>query len=253
MRSLLSPIRRAWARHAPLGPSPEEAFLQALDTHRMAQWAARWPDFVPPASYEDPDWVASSAPRLTAATWAPLRAHPVRHAFAHLPLLTWAVERGDHAMLPLLTGSQWADAAAFNDALVSTIAAAPSDPDLCNDAALVLATMADRHIAQARWSSYGQAIAGALMRGHIGVIPWAAQENLPIFGCLPVREQMFTVYNTGTNDACFRLATFLGRATTAHQGVQFRRMLALAGSHPSRALFHPSPAFIKACQELPLP
>lgn len=252
-RHLRTPRAPTWLDPATL-PALQELY-HAVRHHTTQEWALRHPTYGPymdsTQAQADAQAAQLIAPHIDTHAWSVLRHHPIRTLFTTEPLLAYAVRRGAHPMIPLLVGEYWSDYACFSNTLLTTLDMRPTDADLQSDAAMVLAQMADRLIARGEWEAYARAIAKALRAGHVGVVPWAVRENLPIYGCLPVREHMFSLYNTGTNEACFRLSSFLARANTAHQSVSFHQMLALAGGHPARALFSPNPAFVHACRQLP--
>lgn len=249
----LGAVRRAVSRCAPLSRHPDRAFVQAVRDHRLHAWAQRWPLFVP-TEHDAIARVKNAAIHLTSVTFANVAHHPVRRVFADEPLMAWAIHRNDHAMLRMLAGEAWGTYTSLEHALLSVMPIMErGNVGMRHDASSLLATIADAHIARGEWYAYGQALAGALQHGWIGVVPWAIQQGLPVLDCLPVREHMIEVYNTGTSEACFRLAAFLGSAPSAHQRLRLYRALPLAGDTPSDVLFAPRPGFITACQELPLP
>ena len=189
---------------------------------------------------------------MTARQLMALKNHPVFACATQAALLRAAVDRRDSHLLTALATSGWADGASFKHALLDALEN-PPPADMADKTALVLAIMANATIARGKWEDYGEALAGALKRDHLGAIAWAGQNDLPVVDCLPVRERMTTIYAVGATEAAFRLAYTLGHEPTAHQRLRVMALLRQAGTTPGAALFYPDTAFLTGCLSLPHP
>jgi hypothetical protein len=119
------------------------------------------------------------------------------------------------------------------------------------EASLLLATLADTHIACEKWKSYANGIATAMILGHSGTVAWAEKMDLPVFDCLPIQEAFNRAYGQIPSDGVFLYMAALANAQTAHEKLRLRRINKLAGETAEECLFNISPAFENACAALP--
>lgn len=119
------------------------------------------------------------------------------------------------------------------------------------EASILLATLADTHIAHEKWKSYANGIATAMILDHAGVVAWAEKMDLPIFDCLPIQEAFNRSYGQIPSDATFLYMAALSNAQSAHEQMRLRQINKLAGDTPEECLFNKNPAFKNACAALP--
>jgi hypothetical protein len=197
--------------------------------------------------------ITQALPQLTPTALAAVVEHP---ACAHLaaptapavPFLADALERGHRGWLETLCSTRWFEGTPFVELVRQTLATGAANPA---HASTALAMAADKTIAKRHWSDYADGLVFALSMGHIGVLSWAIQVDLPVDDCLPLRESLSRLHGSGVDEAIFRLAVLGANARTHHQRMRLRKTLQQADNTPEGALFGANTGLWQAALALP--
>lgn len=246
-------LRTAMRTMAKLRPMPRKCPLRglawAIAADQVAAWDAHWIQIDANTAADIVDVVANALPMLSAQGFRTLDARiDLARPLARVPMLAESLRRTNSQLLDAIPHSAWIQ----RGNLVSVAEQAMQAPPHRQEAAsVILAIAADHAIAAGQWGAYTEGLASMLMQGHLGAFSWAKAMDLPVAGCLPLRERMAALHGTGVPEPVFRLALLVANARTGHATLRLNRILDAAGKNGATALFNPAAALEEACLTLP--